>query len=106
MRRLLQVVTVVVICALVALWALSRTEVGAQTPYSDILGDVKEAGKDIERSFNEFVDESGIRDGAADLLEKGAGLLRGEEGAPEQDMPEQGLPEQGPPESGTNQEWV
>ena len=81
MRRLLQFAAVCVVVALLLLWGLSQREkqtarAGAETPYTDILDEIKDAGKQAGDSLNEFLDESGIKESAADILEKGAELIR------------------------------
>lgn len=89
MKLILKVVVVFVVVALLLLLALSYLEKkqGLDTPASEILQDIKAAGEDAAQSAGEFLEESGIKKGAADLLAQGASLLNGSP-APEEE-PEQ-----------------
>lgn len=79
MKLILKVIVVFVVVALLLLLVLSYLEKkqGLDTPASEILQDIKTAGEDAAQSADEFLDETGIKKGAADLLSQGAALLHG-----------------------------
>lgn len=82
MKTILKVFASVLAVALIVLLVFSYLEKGQEEqPFTDILGEVKDAGRQAGESLDDFLDESGIKEGAADLLEKGADMIRGEGGS-------------------------
>lgn len=78
MRKLLRFLTVLFVFALLFLWVASYFERGTEeTTATDLLHDIKETGKQISDSFNEFLEESGIKQATADIIEQGGNLIRG-----------------------------
>lgn len=97
MRKLLRALTTVFVLALLFLWIVSYYERGSgDSTASGILQEIKMAGIQIGESFNRFLDETGIRQGAADILERGADMLR--------DVPAQKQPPDHTPD--ISREWV
>ncbi|MDR1620628.1 MAG: hypothetical protein LBS18_08225 [Clostridiales bacterium] len=94
MKSFLKIVILLVIAALLVLVLLSYLEKRGiiDTSASSVLSDIKDAGEQAGDSVSDFLDESGIKDGTADLLEQGAALIRGS-AAPEQST----SPESAPP---------
>lgn len=69
---------VLLVAALLFLLALSYLERGkvGDKPATDTLADIKDASKEMGDSIHTFLDESGIKEGTAALLEEGARRLR------------------------------
>ena len=51
------------------------TKQGFETKPAEILEDIKDAGQTAGQAIDGFLEDSGIKDGAADLLQQGAELL-------------------------------
>ncbi len=78
MKKLLKGLLTLFIIAIVILLVLSylEKEQGLDFPASGILGQIKDGWEDLTKSADEFLTESGIKDDTAELLEKGAELLK------------------------------
>ncbi len=89
MRLILKVIIVFVVVALLLLVVLAWLENRENNSPSAILDDLKDAGKDAIEDVDDFLHSSGIKQGAADLLDKGADLLKpSPEQSPLQTTPE------------------
>lgn len=84
MRLVLKVTIGFIVVALLLLLVLSYLEQrdGLQTSPTAILDELKQAGQSVANSIGEFAEESGLRQGAADLLQKGSDWLHGDDEAP------------------------
>lgn len=78
MKLIFKVVVIFVVVAFLLLLVLSWLEKREDNSPSAILGDLKDAGKQAVDDVGDFLTESGVKEGAADLLEKGADLIGGE----------------------------
>ncbi|HWR21938.1 MAG TPA: hypothetical protein VN366_00545 [Feifaniaceae bacterium] len=78
MKKLLKGLLTLFIIALVILLGLSylEKEHGLDFPASGILAKIKNGWEDMTKSADDFLTESGIKGDTAELLEKGAELLK------------------------------
>lgn len=92
MKKLLKGLLTLFIIALVILLVLSylEKEHGLDFPASGILDEIKGGWEDFAKSADDFLTESGIKDDTAQLLEKGAEMLKSTPGPNETAQPEGG----------------
>lgn len=92
MKKLLKGILSLFIVAIVILLVLSylEKEHGLDVPASGMLQEIKKGWEDFTKSADEFLTESGIKQETAELLEKGAELLKA---TPEPDEMPQTSPE-------------
>lgn len=78
MKKLLKGILTLFIVAIVILLALSylEKEHGLDFPASGMLGEIKKGWEDVTKSADDFLTESGIKQDTAELLEKGAEILK------------------------------
>lgn len=78
MKKLLKGILTLFIVALVVLLGLAyfEKEHGLNVPASSLLLEIKVAFEDVTKSADVFLQESGIKEDTAALLEKGAELLK------------------------------
>ena len=78
MKKLLKGILTLFIIALVILLVLSylEKEHGLNFPASGMLQEIKNGWEDITKSADDFLTESGIKEDTAELLEKGAEILK------------------------------
>ncbi len=78
MKKLLKGLLALFILALVVLLGLSylEKEHGLDFPASGILAQIKDGWENLTKSADDFLTESGIKEDTAELLEKGAELLK------------------------------
>lgn len=78
MKKLLKGILTLFIVALVVLLGLAyfEKEHGLNVPASSLLLEIKVAFEDVTKSADVFLQESGIKEDTAELLEKGAELLK------------------------------
>jgi len=91
MWKLIRGILVLLLAALLILLVLSYFEKnnGLDFPAAEILEDIKEEGQKILDSVNGFLDKTGIKQSAADLLDEGADKLRA---TPAPSITPEGLP--------------
>lgn len=77
MKFIIKVIVAFVIIALLTLLVLYYldSKQGFQTEPAEIVEDIKTAGESAGQAIGSFLEDSGIKDGAASLLEQGAELL-------------------------------
>ncbi|MDD3919882.1 MAG: hypothetical protein PHO41_01705 [Eubacteriales bacterium] len=77
MKFIFKVIIAFVIIALLTLLVLYYldTKQGFETKPAEILDDIKDAGKTAGESIDGFLEDTGIKDGAASLLQQGADML-------------------------------
>ncbi len=92
MKKLLKGLLTLFIIALVILLGLSylEKEHGLDFPASGILDQIKEGWEDLTKSADDFLTESGIKQDTAELLEKGAEILKA---TPDPNEPPEATPE-------------
>jgi len=83
MKLILKVVVVFVVVALLLLLVFSYLEKREDNSASAILDDLKTAGQEAVDNVGDFLEDSGIKQGAADLLRQGAELVKGEDETPQ-----------------------
>lgn len=66
---------IVALLTLLVLYYLDSKQ-GFETKPADILEDLKDAGQTAGQTIDGFLEDSGIKDGAASLLEQGASMLK------------------------------
>jgi len=79
MKLVLKVVVVFIVVALLLLLVFAYLEKREDNSATAILDDLKNAGQQAVDGVGEFLEDSGIKEGAATLLEKGADLVGGQE---------------------------
>ena len=79
MRLILKVVVIFAVVALLLLLVLAYLENREDNSPNAILDDLKDAGKQAVDDVGQFLEDSGIKQGAADLLGQGAALLQGDQ---------------------------
>ena len=83
MKLVLKVVVIFIVVALLLLLVFAYLEKREDNSATAILDDLKAAGQQAVDGVGDFIEDSGIKEGAASLLEKGADLVSGKEEADE-----------------------
>ena len=93
MKKLLKGILTLFVLALIILLVLAyfEKEHGLDFPASGMLAQIKSGWEDITKSADEFLTKSGIKQDTADLLEKGAEILKATPGPDETNAPEETL---------------
>lgn len=89
MSKLLRAVAWLVLLGVLALWGLSALGILEKSLFTGLLDDAKRIGKEAEEGLNQFLDESGIKEGAADAAQKAAEWLEGAADAATRTTPEE-----------------
>ena len=84
MWKLIRGIFVVLLAALLILFALSYFEKhnGLDFPASEILQDIKTEGQKLLDGINDFLESTGLKKSAANVLQEGADALRATPAAP------------------------
>lgn len=81
MSKLLRIAAWMVLLVVLVLWGLSVLGIWEEGRFVEIWGQIKDAGRQAEESVNEFIDESGLKEGAEELARKGGEWVQDAAGA-------------------------
>lgn len=87
MSRLLRALAWLVLLAALALWGLTALGVLEKDLFTALWDDAKRIGRQAEERVNQFIDESGIQEGAEKAAEKASEWLEGAANAAEEALP-------------------